>query len=1096
MTTVTNGSIFEVSSSQTSSSFIVDGGGILVVLGSGVLTMASNGTLVNSGGVDIDPGGAITVDAGGTATDDGMFVVGGTFTEDGVATVAAGGYLTVAAGGTLTISGTLTVASGGAGIVDADGMAQVLSGGSVSGLTLSAGSSLDLSAGATISGAINFAGGALVIDGTAMPGGTLDNFSPGDTIYLANISFDSAGTANLAAGNQLEITENGSTYDLQFDPTLNFTGDSFVLTGDAAGGTQITEVNNSTNNSAASLLTLASFNGTDGLVPDGGLIVDATGNLYGVTKAGGPTGYDGTVYEIENTATGYSSTPITLASFDVPDGAFPGGGLIADAAGNLYGTSQYGGTDDDGGMVFEIAKTASGYSSTPIVLASFPGIRGGTGGGAISASSPYGGLIADAADNLYGTTEGGRYFNPTVFEIAKTATGYSSTPITLAFDVGGPLLIDAAGNLYGTGGGGFYGDGTVVEIEKTATGYNSTPVTLATFDGSDGASLTGGLVADTAGDLFGTTATGGAYGNGTVFEIAKTASGYSSTPITLASFDYTDGDGPAGSLIMDAAGDLFGTTSYGGAYGNGTVYEIAHTGPGRYSSTPITLVSFEGTYNSSDGEDNVVGPNAGLIADTAGNLYGTTQAGGANGDGTVFEITDSGFVPFATTNPIVVNVQNISVPEDEAIAGASLVAGISNPNGDSITAYSFIDQGGDGGHFLLNGVAQPDNQAISVPLNALGSIEYVGGTMLGSETLEVAVYDRTTNSYSNDSQLTATTTVESASDFTGNGVSDVLWEYEDQVNPLDPDDDQVAIWLMNGTTPTATSIIQQVPPNWQAITTGDFTGDGKADILWEYADNMNPLDPVNGYVGIWLMNGTTPVSEQVIQQVPFDWKPIATGDFSGNGTDDIVWEYEDNANPSDPNNGDVAIWMMNNGMPSSEQIIQQVPGSWHIITTGDFSGNGASDLLWQYENSANPSDPNNGEVAIWMMNGTTPVSEQIIGQPPASWHPVATGDFSGNGMDDIVWEYDNSTNPLDPNNGDVAIWMMDGATPVSEQVIQQVPTSWQVVTTGDFFGNGKDDIVRQNTNNGSAAIWQMNGPTPTAETVFATPPASWHVIPG
>jgi hypothetical protein len=74
--------------------------------------------------------------------------------------------------------------------------------------------------------------------------------------------------------------------------------------------------------------------------------------------------------------------------------------------------------------------------------------------------------------------------------------------------------------------------------------------------------------------------------------------------------------------------------------------------------------------------------------------------------------------------------------------------------------------------------------------------------------------------------------------------------------------------------------------------------------------------------------------------------------------------------------------------------------------------------------------------------------------------------------------------------------MMDGTTPVSEQIIQQVPASWQVVTTGDFYGNGKDDIVSQNTINGSAAIWQMNGPTPTAETVFATPPASWHVIPG
>ena len=96
--------------------------------------------------------------------------------------------------------------------------------------------------------------------------------------------------------------------------------------------------------------------------------------------------------------------------------------------------------------------------------------------------------------------------------------------------------------------------------------------TVAGFDGANGYATKGGLVADAAGDLFGTTSEGGANGDGTVFEIIKTATGYASTPITLVNFDGTDGDYPYGGLIIDAAGDLFGTTQDGGANGVGTVF--------------------------------------------------------------------------------------------------------------------------------------------------------------------------------------------------------------------------------------------------------------------------------------------------------------------------------------------------------------------------------------------------------------------------------------------------------------------------------------------------------------------------------------------
>ncbi len=146
----------------------------------------------------------------------------------------------------------------------------------------------------------------------------------------------------------------------------------------------------------------------------------------------------------------------------------------------------------------------------------------------------------------------------------------------------------------------------------------ATLTTLVNFNGTDGANSQGGLMVDAEGDLFGATYQGGAYRGGDVFEIAKTSAGYATTPTVLASF----GSYPIGGLIADAAGDLFGTTQYGGAYGSpygdGTVFEIAKTSDG-YASTPTVLASFDGA----DGH----APVAGLIADAAGDLFGTTSCG-------------------------------------------------------------------------------------------------------------------------------------------------------------------------------------------------------------------------------------------------------------------------------------------------------------------------------------------------------------------------------------------------------------------------------------------------------------------------------------
>jgi hypothetical protein len=336
----------------------------------------------------------------------------------------------------------------------------------------------------------------------------------------------------------------------------------------------------------ALLTTLVSFNGTDGANPLGSLIADANGDLFGTTSA--ELNGNATVFEIAKTASGYASSPTTLVSFNGTDGNDPGGNLIADANGDLFGTTDLGGAGN--GTVFEIVKTGSTYASTPTVLVSFNGTNG---------ANPQGSLIADANGDLFGTT---------------------------------------------SAGGANNGNGTVFELVKSGSTYTLT--TLVSFNGTDGAKPFGSLIADANGDLFGTTKQGGANNsNGTVFEIAKTASGYASTPTVLVSFNFTDGSGPVGSLIADANGDLFGTTAGGGA-GNGTVFEIAKTASG-YASTPTTLVSF----NDSDGAL----PFGSLIADADGDLLGTTGEGGANNkNGTVFELTGAGFqslpAPLTFTN--------------------------------------------------------------------------------------------------------------------------------------------------------------------------------------------------------------------------------------------------------------------------------------------------------------------------------------------------------------------------------------------------------------------------------------------------------------
>jgi uncharacterized repeat protein (TIGR03803 family) len=399
---------------------------------------------------------------------------------------------------------------------------------------------------------------------------------------------------------------------------------------------------------ASVLTTLASFNGMNGNQPQSGLVADASGNLYGTTVGGGANNV-GTVFELVKAAATY--TVKTLVSFNSGNGLgrTPFGEISLDSSGNLYGTTAYGGAVGDGN-VFKLTKNGSNYTLSS--LAAFKGASNG--------SSPISGLISDSSGNFFGTTDGGGSTGyGTVFELVKNGTSYTvKTLATFSDALGGDpfagLTADSSGNLFGTTSlGGSGGDGTVFELVKQGASYVFN--TLVSFTGLNGSTPYGELIVDSLGNLFGTTYLGGAKGAGSVFELAKNGSGYTMT--TLMSFSGKNGADPDSALIQDSFGNLFGTTTYGGSNNLGTVFELANTGAGYVLNT---LVNFNTT--------NGANPYAGLLADSSGNLYGTTNAGGVGGYGTAYVVSGSGF-----------GVSAISVPEPASgalLAGGALAVGM------------------------------------------------------------------------------------------------------------------------------------------------------------------------------------------------------------------------------------------------------------------------------------------------------------------------------------------------------------------------------------------------------------------------------------
>ena len=301
-------------------------------------------------------------------------------------------------------------------------------------------------------------------------------------------------------------------------------------------------------------------------------------------------------------------------------------------------------------------------------------------------------------------------------------------------------------------------------------------------------------------------------------------------------------------------------------------------------------------------------------------------------------------------------------------------------------------------------------------------------------------------------------------DFNGDGRSDILWRNTNGA---------VGDWFgnANGGFTINGPPLTTVASDWHIAGTGDFNGDGRADILWR-SDS--------GSVSDWLgtaAGGFTVNDANAAVTVGTSWHIAGTGDFNGDGRDDILWRNDD---------GTLSDWLgtANGGfVPNDGNALIGVANRWHIAGTGDFNGDGKADILWRSDS---------GEVSNWLGNsvgGFSPNDGSAFATIPLNWQIQGTGDFNGDGRDDILWRKDDGT---------VGEWLgtASGGFSINGALLISVANSWHIVSTGDYNGDGRADILWRSESGGvSDWLGTTTGFAINDGNAFANVATSWHVQP-
>jgi uncharacterized repeat protein (TIGR03803 family) len=363
---------------------------------------------------------------------------------------------------------------------------------------------------------------------------------------------------------------------------------------------------------------------TGGGDPAGGVIVDAKGNLYGTTESGGVNSA-GTVFELTPNSDGiWTEQVLHSFSFNGTDGGIPLSSLTFDSKGNLYGTTVAGGAYE-GGTVFELSPGSNGAWNEQILFS----FNGGSDGGSLDGGK----LTLDSSGNLYGTCfSGGAYGFGIVFELSPGSNGIWTETILHSFSGGNDgsqpynqsLALDADGNVYGiTGGGGAHDYGIVFELVHGSNGTWTEKNLHAFAGGADASNPSGGLTFDASGNLYGASLY-------YTFELSPGSNGVWTEKQIHQFTGGSDGAYPESALVFDNEGNLYGTTYKGGLH-RGTVFELTPSADGTW--TEKILHKFSPT-----GGDGVSPADPALAIGLNGTLYGMTSSGGASNEGAVFAV--------------------------------------------------------------------------------------------------------------------------------------------------------------------------------------------------------------------------------------------------------------------------------------------------------------------------------------------------------------------------------------------------------------------------------------------------------------------------
>lgn len=284
-------------------------------------------------------------------------------------------------------------------------------------------------------------------------------------------------------------------------------------------------------------------------------------------------------------------------------------------------------------------------------------------------------------------------------------------------------------------------------------------------------------------------------------------------------------------------------------------------------------------------------------------------------------------------------------------------------------------------------------------------------------------------------------------DFDGDGHGGILWRQADGA---------IATWELQGNAAANSARIGNafVPGpggGWTIQGTLDFTGDGRSDILWRNA---------SGAVSVWDSRGNAGFGVAYNGSAPTDWTVKALGDFNEDGKDDLIWR--------NAASGQISEWLSTgSGFQANSYLSGPVGADWKLVASGDFNGDGRDDLMWR--------NVSGGQLSGWRADGAgfDVGAYSSAGTTDLAWHVVGSGDFNGDGRDDLLWRHD---------SGQLSTWLSDGAN-FSYRLDGAADPSWRVMQVSDYNGDGRDDILWRNTD-GAISVWQSDGTGFVANTYF------------